>query len=60
MSKAIHPPKPKKPPKPVIVELDPDDGSGWLRTGKKARRLLTRDEFMRLVEKGGVVVLRMQ
>lgn len=51
----IH--KLKKPPKPTIVELDPD-GAGWLRTGKKARRLLTRDEFMRLVEKGGVLITR--
>jgi len=49
--------KKAKTKKTVIVELDTENDA-WLRTGKKARRQLTRAEFLRLVERGGVVVIR--
>lgn len=41
----------------VIVELD-SDGDPWLRTGKRARRQLTRAEFFELANRGSVVVTR--
>ena len=48
---------PPSPPKPAIVNVDPD-GDAWLKTGRGSRRLLTQAEFLELVSHGETLVIR--
>ena len=51
--------KPRQ-PRTVIIQVD-RDGDRWLVTGKRARRrLLTRDEFLEMVQTSSVVVTHEQ